>query len=310
MERSRSRRLHCPFQDGLKLKLNRNCRRSLLEKFQTAPSAAGKISMAGVCHNCAFGADGNRRGSGLDSFAFADTGRNGLCLFNYSRRVSFRTWNRQRVGRVARAENLRPGILLGWCQFFLTAAIFWTAYMLAESLPFWPIDPSLTANAWFNFQLDLTRCLWALLPATILWGASFPLALAAAARGQDPARLVGEVYAANTVGGIIGGIGFSIVLIPWIGTQDSQRLLIYIAAAAAFLMFVCHCWKNISPAGMARGISMFAALVVFASALADRVEKIPGELVAYGRYMPKPAGRIGDALRRRGHEQFRGRYEG
>jgi spermidine synthase len=190
-------------------------------------------------------------------------------------------------------KSLRPGILLGWCQFFLTAAIFWTAYMLAESLPYWPIDPSLTTNAWFNFQLDLARCLWALLPATILWGASFPLALAAAARGQDPARLVGGVYAANTVGGIFGGIGFSIVLIPWIGTQDSQRLLIVIAACGALLMcvaFAWQFWKKTSPAEIIRGILIFAALVLFPAMLAKHVHKIPGELVAYGRYMPSRLG--------------------
>jgi spermidine synthase len=190
-------------------------------------------------------------------------------------------------------KSLRPGILLGWCQFFLTAATFWTAYMLAESLPYWPIDPSLTANAWFNFQLDMARCLWALLPATILWGASFPLALAAAARGQDPARLVGGIYAANTVGGIIGGIGFSIIFIPWIGTQDSQRLLIALAACAALLMFVAFAWqfwRNISPAEIIRGILIFAALVFFTAALAKHVHKIPGELVAYGRNMPTRLG--------------------
>ena len=54
---------------------------------------------------------------------------------------------------------------------------------------------------WFTMQLDLVRCLWAVLPAAILWGASFPLALASVASpGQDPARLVGGVYAANTRG--------------------------------------------------------------------------------------------------------------
>jgi spermidine synthase len=198
------------------------------------------------------------------------------------------------AGAALARKSLRPGILLGWCQFFLTAAIFWTAYMLAESLPYWPIDPSLTTNAWFNFQLDLARCLWALLPATILWGASFPLALAAAAaRGQDPARLVGGVYAANTVGGIFGGIGFSIILIPWIGTQNSQRLLIVVAACGALLMFVAFAWqfwKKSSPAEIVRGILIFAALVFFTAALAKHVQKIPGELVAYGRYMPSRLG--------------------
>ena len=199
------------------------------------------------------------------------------------------------VGSALARKSLRPGILLGWCQLFLMAAIFWTAYMLAKSLPYWPIDPSLTSNAWLNFQLDMARCLWALLPATLFWGASFPLALAAAARGQDPARLVGGIYAANTVGGIFGGIGFSIVFIPWIGTQQSQRLLIGLAALAALLMFAASArqfWKTTSSAAMVRAILFFTALVFFTAALAKHVGKIPGELVAYGRYMPS---RLGEA---------------
>lgn len=194
------------------------------------------------------------------------------------------------AGSALARKSLRPGILLGWCQLLLTAAIFWTAYMLAKSLPYWPIDPSLTANAWLNFQLDMARCLWALLPATLFWGASFPLALAAAAaRGQDPGRLVGGIYAANTVGGILGGVGFSIVFIPWIGTQQSQRLLIGLAALAALLMFAAFArqfWKKASPAAVVRGILIFAALVFFTAALAKHVAKIPGALVAYGRNMP------------------------
>jgi spermidine synthase len=198
------------------------------------------------------------------------------------------------VGSALARNSLRPGILLGWCQFCLTAAIFWTALMLAKSLPYWPIDPSLTSNAWLNFQLDMARCLWALLPATLLWGASFPLALAAAAaRGQDPARLVGGIYAANTVGGILGGVGFSIVFIPWIGTQQSQRLLIGLAACAALLMFATFAWqflKNAPLAATVRGVLIFAVLAFFPIALAKHVGKIPGELVAYGRFMPSRMG--------------------
>src|SRR5205085_10929921 len=100
-------------------------------------------------------------------------------------------------------ESRSPRVALGICQLLLGAAIAWTAYMLARSLPYWPIDPSLAKNPWHNFQLDLVRCLWAVLPGAILWGASFPLALAAAAgHGDDAGQLVGGVYAANTLGAI------------------------------------------------------------------------------------------------------------
>ena len=100
------------------------------------------------------------------------------------------------------------------------AAMAWTAYVLTQSLPYWPVNPSISPNAWFQFQLDLVRCMFAVLPGAILWGASFPLALASvASNDEDPARLVGGVYAANTLGAIVGSLAASLVLIVWLGTQ-------------------------------------------------------------------------------------------
>src|SRR5436305_11227874 len=111
--------------------------------------------------------------------------------------------------------------------------------MLAHSRPSWPIDATLSKSPWFTFQLDLARCLWAILPAPLLWGASFPLALAAGAtRGQDPGRLVGGMYAANTVGAIAGALGASLLLIRWLGTQHAQQVLIGLSALAALLLLV------------------------------------------------------------------------
>ncbi len=82
---------------------------------------------------------------------------------------------------------------LGWCQILLAFAVAWTAYMIADSLPYWPINPLLTTSPWFTFQLDMVRCLWAILPPALFWGASFPLAFAAvAAPGEDSGRVVGR----------------------------------------------------------------------------------------------------------------------
>ena len=87
--------------------------------------------------------------------------------------------------------------------------------MIAGSLPYWPIDPLLASSPWYTFQLDMARCLWAILPPALLWGASFPLALAAVAGpGQDPAKVVGRIYAANTLGAIVGALGVSLILVP------------------------------------------------------------------------------------------------
>src|SRR5205823_1225574 len=107
-----------------------------------------------------------------------------------------------------------PRLALAGCQVLLMAASAWAALMIGRSLPYWPVNPELSSSPWFNFQLDLARGLWAVLPAAVLWGASFPLALTAvASRGQDSARLVGSVYAANTVGAILGALLFSLLIV-------------------------------------------------------------------------------------------------
>jgi spermidine synthase len=142
------------------------------------------------------------------------------------------------IGSFLSRSMVQPRIALGYCQIFLCAASAWAAYAISHSLPYWPINPSVSLSPWYTFQLDLARCLWAILPAAILWGASFPLALAAVAlRGQDPGRLVGGVYAANTVGAIIGALGFSLLVIPLLGTQWAQRLIIGMSGISALVMF-------------------------------------------------------------------------
>jgi spermidine synthase len=191
------------------------------------------------------------------------------------------------IGSFLARTLTRPRIALGACQLLLTGAIAWSALMINKSLPYWPIDPELTSNPWIGFQLDLVRCLWAILPATCLWGASFPLALAGvAAPGQDLARLVGGVYAANTVGAIIGALGASLVLIGWIGTRHTQQVLVVIPAIAAILMFTARARaaqedKAPNSAGMLASI----ATVGIAVGVVLCVPALPWGLVAEGRYM-------------------------
>src|ERR1700683_4932169 len=96
------------------------------------------------------------------------------------------------IGATLARDLERPRAALGWCQMLLCAGIAWTAYITTQSLPYWPINPAISTDPYFTMQLAFVRCLWAVLPAAILWGASFPLALASVAtKGQDPARLVG-----------------------------------------------------------------------------------------------------------------------
>jgi spermidine synthase len=176
-----------------------------------------------------------------------------------------------------------PRLALGWCQIFLAGGIAWTAYMISNSLPYWPINPLLTTSPWYTFQLDLVRCLWAMLIPTFLWGASFPLALAAAAQpGEDPGRVVGAVYAANTLGAIVGALGISLIVVPWIGTQQAQRIIL-VASAASALFVLAPYIKQYQSRAMAGWLVVAMVCAVF---LAVNLDPIPGKLIAYGRRLP------------------------
>jgi spermidine synthase len=190
-----------------------------------------------------------------------------------------------------RAASAR--VALGACQWLLTAAIAWTAVMISQSLPYWPIIPRMSPSPWYTFQLDLVRSLWAVLPPACLWGASFPLALVAvAARGQDAGRLVGGVYAANTIGGIVGALVFSLILVPAIGTAGAERVLIGLAAAAALVVtapLLIPAAKTVRLGGAAA----LAAALGLAGWLAWSVTPVPWVTVAFGRqtanWLPRSA---------------------
>jgi len=199
------------------------------------------------------------------------------------------------VGSYLARTRARPRLALGICQLLLVVCVAWAATAINASLPYWPIDTALTISPWYNFQLDLLRVMWAVLPAAALWGASFPLALAAAASpGVDPGRMTGAIYASNTVGAIIGALAFSILLIPAIGTFQSQRLIMGVCLVAGLIMLIALVpdRTGVSAArerpisarlGMAGALG--ASLVAFAL-----IWVIPGPapgLLVFGRELPK-----------------------
>jgi spermidine synthase len=190
-------------------------------------------------------------------------------------------WLGSAAGSFAARNVSYPVLALATCQILVVLAIGWTAYALTYSLPYWPVDPWLSLSPFFNFQIDLVRCVWAILPATLLWGASFPLALSAAAQGgEDPAKLSGGIYAANTVGAILGALLVSLVFIPNLGTTASQKYLIALSAMGAMTAGIsAMSIRKIRAAGLGVAVAAIAlAIAVIAS-----VTEVPWQMIAYGR---------------------------
>jgi spermidine synthase len=187
------------------------------------------------------------------------------------------------LGSALGRDLRRPGLALAWCQMLLVVAIPMAAYMINREIPFWYINPEFYDSLLPRYQHDLLRALVAMLPATFLWGASFPLAMAAAVRGGDNAdRVVGDTYAANTVGAIVGSLLFGMVLLPWLGTQSSQKYLTLLAGVAALFMFAHAGAKRWGPIQMlGRGALILGVTVLMSRAV---VATEPG-LIAYGRFV-------------------------
>jgi spermidine synthase len=196
------------------------------------------------------------------------------------------------VGAAVARRAASPQRLLGWCQLLLCAAIAWAAYNLSRTSTYWAIDPSVLASPWITFQLDFARCLGVVLPGALLWGASFPLALAAVAAHenksteQDTGRLASGVYAANTVGAIAGSLVISFAVIPWIGTSHSEQVLIVLSLLSGFLVLEPTLVSETGGSlrwNRAGTVTLILA-IVYAGLLARSVPRLPGALVAYGRF--------------------------
>ncbi|MGO9111720.1 MAG: fused MFS/spermidine synthase [Thermoguttaceae bacterium] len=107
---------------------------------------------------------------------------------------------------------------------------------------------------WF---LDV--CLVLLLPALLL-GAAFPIVTVSCLRGSEPiGRCVGQLYAANTVGCVLGSFTAGFVLLPRLGTQRSLLALV----ALNLLVGVALIWQ-----AAGRSVRLRWAVAAFAAAMA------------------------------------------
>lgn len=172
------------------------------------------------------------------------------------------------------ARTAPPRLVLGWCHMLMPVAIAWTSYTITDALPYWPINPFLASSPWFSMQIDMARALWTLLPPAFLWGASFAFSLAAGKSSR-------VVTAVNMSGAIVGVLVTGLLVIPALGTQNAQRIVLLTAAAGALTALGPYVKRNNANAlGAALSGSLMLAIW-----LASELGPVPGEFIAYGRQM-------------------------
>ncbi len=132
-----------------------------------------------------------------------------------------------------------PLFWLAVTQLLLMVAIPYTAMMIVGVLPGMFSYHVANSTLWDRMGYDILRAMLALLPATCLWGATFPLAIAAAmenAPAQNSTRIVSRLYAANTFGAIVGSLTISLMIHPWWGSHVAQQILTAISGGCGLCL--------------------------------------------------------------------------
>ena len=134
-------------------------------------------------------------------------------------------------------------------QIALVPALLVAEHLLVRILPY--ASPAGWIPVSALHTLHVFRAIEIVLPAAVLWGMSFPYALAAASTShRDPARSSGQVYAANTIGAILGAVGVAFWIIPTWGTWRASQVLAVVASISAAALL--HALSRPAPEGPTR----------------------------------------------------------
>ncbi len=98
------------------------------------------------------------------------------------------------------------------------------------------------------------------LPVTVLFGASFPLAVAADPVRRSAGEHAGVIAAANTVGGIAGAVAAPFLLVPWIGCQRTLLLFAGVHLGVALWLRRQRVFAATAAVVVAAGVLIWTAL--------------------------------------------------
>lgn len=154
------------------------------------------------------------------------------------------------IGAAVGTRSRRPGFWLALSQLGLVPAIGWAYWAIANRVQARKYAVGGPGDGiWMHFASDLVRCAEAIGPATVLWGASFPLALALGGRGRAGGeRWVAKVYAVNTLGAILGVMLFTFVGLGIWGSDRSAHVLMAVAGLSGLVILRKAADQEESPA--------------------------------------------------------------
>ena len=154
------------------------------------------------------------------------------------------------AARVERSRN--PAGALAWIQIATGILVLLSMTALAY-----------TYRAGWRTSGTIQACVVAMLPATVLMGATFPFALRLwiGARTAAIGSRVGVLYAVNVCGAVAGALAGAFILLPWLGTRGSLLVLAAVYAVNGSLMFAAFGRQG----SLTRTAALAAAMVAAAA---------------------------------------------
>lgn len=193
-----------------------------------------------------------------------------------------------------------PKFALAITQLGLLVAIPYAAWMIVNVVPYWLVLRGNNELFTVRMTRDILRTLVSILPATTLWGASFPLAVAVVfGRGRETGRMIGGLSASNTFGAIIGSLVVGLYGISF-GAQSVQQALAVASGCSGTLMLGLVFWEMWpatslilgssrvrSVQGLAIGLAALTGVCVGCLWAVQSVPTTPKSLLADGRWMSR-----------------------
>jgi spermidine synthase len=173
------------------------------------------------------------------------------------------------IGSAIAARTDNPRRSLATVQLAIVLAVSGTAWLVPfMSLRMVSLDRGPDAGPAVWMATNLVRTFVVVFPGALLWGMSFPLAVASLGRNlADAARPVGRLYAFNTVGAVLGSLGTSFVLFPRVGSDTATAQLVLIPLVAGLLLLLPRRTPGIVPALLAIAVVVVAMAAPWPSEL-------------------------------------------
>ena len=131
-------------------------------------------------------------------------------------------------------------------------------------------------------MLQLIIVFLVLLGPTVMLGATFPLVNRIYARSISLlGRSIGNAYALNTVGAILGSVAAGFVLIPWLGKENGLRFVVVLQFTVALIAWWAYAARTKRMRAQWR---MLSGMVILGIILFLSFPSWNRQLLSYGRY--------------------------